>query len=253
MLPDGITLAAAVELACTVAAQTRDGEPSLRRPAEAWFADLPLWVDALDWLVDGRRPTAAEEWSAPTWEIWPIESEDDVTSVDWCLYQDRFRRAATQHGFSTNLAAALSMALAEMADNVYQHAGGSRGFAVFQVVERCVHWCVADLGRGVLASLRSSERWSSLENAQGALVAACRGGATSRAGAAAGNGFRQVERSLASLNGWLRFRSDDAVIELHGTSGALQSRLRSNPRLAGLQIAASCAIGGPPAIASISR
>jgi len=80
--------------------------------------------------VDEKRPIAAAEWSAPIWELWPIESEDDVTSVDWCLYQDRFRRAATEHGLATNLAAALSMALAEMADNVYQHAGGSQALGV---------------------------------------------------------------------------------------------------------------------------
>lgn len=248
--PDGVTLAAGVELACTIAAQVRNGDNSLRDATDSWFSHLELWNTAMNWLVDGKRPAPAAEWSAPTWELWPIESEDDVTSVNWRLYQDRFRRAATEHGFKSNLAAALSMALAEMADNVHQHAGGGRGFAVFQVADRCVHWCVADTGRGVLASLRSTERWKTLKNAQEGLVAACRDGATSRAGMTNGNGFRQVERSLASLNGRLRFRSDDALLELSGTSGALESRLRSSPQLPGLQIAASCALGGSPEIAS---
>jgi hypothetical protein len=190
-------------------------------------------------------------WAAPTVEMWPIHTEDDVAGLGWSQFQDRFRRSAVQRGFSTKLASALSMALAEMADNVFQHSDGARGLVAFHIVERCVHWCVVDLGRGVLASLRTSSRWHSLERASDALVAVWRDHATSRPQAVTGSGFRQVERSLASLNGRLRFRSDDAVLELAGTDGGLRSTLRSSPPLIGLQISASCAIGNEPAVSSI--
>ena len=244
--PTGATLAAAVELACTVAARQATGDDSLRRDADRWLGAGAFWNDAIRWLVDGRRPPPAARWSAPSLELWGIETEDDVTSDDWQLYQDRFRRSAVEHGFASNLAAAISMAIAEMADNVYQHSGCTRGLAVFQVADRAVHWCVGDIGRGVLGSLRTSERWASLRTAQEALTAVWRDGATSRSSATEGSGFRQVERSLASLHGWLRFRSDDAVLELSGATGVPKARLRSSPPLSGLQIAVSRSIGNLP-------
>lgn len=240
-----ITLAAAVELACTVASGGAE-RSSLAQATARWFGGLSLWRAMIAWLVDGQRPSRpADAMSAPTFEMWAIEDEDDVTGTDFVLYQDRFRRTATQHGFSSALGAALSRALAEMADNVYQHSGGCRGLAVFHFAEKRVSWCVADLGQGMLASLRSSERWAHLENAQAALVAVWHAQATSRPGASSGDGFRQVERSLAALNGHLRFRTDDAVLELVGTSGALRPTSRTNPMLRGLQIAATCALGDP--------
>jgi hypothetical protein len=140
-----------------------------------------------------------------------------------------------------------------MADNVYQHSGGARGLAVFQVADRAVHWCVGDVGRGVLGSLRTSKRWASLRTEQEALTAVWRDAATSRSDAAEGSGFRQVERSLASLHGRLRFRSNDAVLELSGATGILKARVRSSPPLSGLQIAVSCAIGKPPEIVPVSQ
>jgi hypothetical protein len=132
-----------------------------------------------------------------------------------------------------------------MADNVYQHSGGARGFAVFHFDDKRVSWCVADVGQGVLGSLRSSERWSHLQTAREALVAVWHDRATRRPGVRSGDGFRQVERSLAALNGHLRFRTDDAVLELAGGNGALRPSSRTNPRLPGLQIAATCALGDP--------
>jgi hypothetical protein len=239
-----ITLAAAVELACTVAAGGT-GRAALAQVTAQWFGRLPLWRTMTAWLVDGDRPPrVVDPASAPVWEMWAIERDDDVTGTDWRLYQDRFRRSATQHGFTTSLGAALSKALAEMADNVYQHSGGVRGFVVFCFAERCVAWCVADLGRGVLGSLRSSERWAHLSNARDALGAAWFQHATRRPGPNSGTGFREVERSLAALNGHLRFRTDDAVLELDGRSGGLQPKTASNPMLRGLQLSATCAVGG---------
>lgn len=240
-----ITLAGAVELACTVASGGAE-RSALAQAAARWFGGLSLWRTMIAWLVDGQRPLRpADPMSAPIFEMWAIEGEDDVAGTDWILYQDRFRRTATQFGFSSALGAALSRALAEMADNIYQHSGGGRGFAVFCFAEKRVSWCVADLGQGMLASLRSSERWAHLQNARDALVAVWHARATSRPGASSGDGFRQVERSLAALNGHLRFRTDDAVLELVGTSGALRPISRTNPELPGLQIAATCALGDP--------
>lgn len=196
-----------------------------------------------DWLVDGRRPTPPDVFAAPVFELWPIDSEDDIVGTRWTEFQDRFRRSATNHGFTSRLGAALSMALREMCDNVVQHAGGARGFAAYQLAEKRVAWTVVDVGRGVLASLRMSERWRSISTSQAALLAVWNEHASSRPGKHSGTGFGQVELSLAALNGHLRFRTGDAVLELAGTSGALTQTHRSNPALRGLQVGATCALG----------
>jgi hypothetical protein len=247
-----ITLAAAVELACTIASGGTE-RAALAEAAASWFGRLTLWRAMIAWLVEGKRPPRpADAMSAPVSEMWAIEGEDDVAGTNWVLFQDRFRRTATRHGFSSSLGAALSRALAEMADNVYQHSGGARGLAVFHFADKRVSWCVGDVGQGVLGSLRSSERWSHLQSARDALVAVWHDGATRRPGARAGDGFRQVERSLAALSGRLRFRTDNAVLELEGMSGALRPTSRTTPVLAGLQIAATCALGDPGEIVVIS-
>lgn len=250
LLPDEprVTLAAAVELACTIAAGGAE-RAALGVAAERWFGGLSLWRAMNDWLVEGARPTRpANAMSSPISELWPIENADDVAGTDWVLFQDRFRRAATHHGFSSSLGAALSRALAEMADNVHQHAGGARGLAVFHFDDRRVAWCVADIGQGMLDSLRSSARWAHLGSARDALRAVWYDGATRRPEARSGDGFRQVERSLAALNGRLRFRTGDDVLELVGAGGALRPTARTTPALPGLQIAATCALGEPAEI-----
>lgn len=240
-----ITLAAAAELACTVAHQRGAGRSLLGEAADGWFRSLVPWRSMVDWLVDGRRPTPPDVFAAPVFEVWPIEFEDDIVGTRWTEFQDRFRRSATHHGFTSRLGAALSMALREMCDNIVQHARGARGFAAYQFAEKRVAWTVVDVGRGVLASLRASERWRSISTSEAALLAVWNDHASSRPDRLSGTGFGQVELSLAALNGHLRFRSGDAVLELSGTSGALTQTYRSNPELLGLQVGATCALGPP--------
>ncbi len=243
-----ITLAAAAELACTVVHRRAAGETALGDAAAGWFRGLAPWHAMVAWLVDGQRPAAVGDWSAPVFEMWAIEVDDDIVGTEWGLYQQRFKRSAEAHGFSSKLGAALSMAMGEMADNIVSHADGGRGFAAFQFANKQVAWTVVDVGRGVLASLRSSPRWQSrLSSAQDALLAVWRDQASSRPDHPKGTGFRQVEKSLAALNGQLRFRTDDAVLELSGTTGALQPTYRSSPDMRGLQIAVGCALETPSA------
>lgn len=238
-----VTLAAAAELACTVAHQRSAGCSLLGEAADGWFRNFAPWRAMVAWLVDGRRPTAPDVFAAPVFELWPIEFEGDIVGTRWTEFQDRFRRSATNHGFTSRLGAALSMALREMCDNIVQHAGGVRGFAAYQVAEKRVAWTVVDVGRGVLASLRTSERWRSISTSEAALLAVWNDHASSRPDKLRGTGFGQVELSLAALNGHLRIRSGDAVLELSGTSGALRQTRRSNPELLGLQMGATCALG----------
>ncbi|MFN7141855.1 MAG: hypothetical protein ACK4UN_21250, partial [Limisphaerales bacterium] len=75
-------------------------------------------------------------------------------------YESRFVKAAKEHGFGAK-ADALAGALFEMSDNVVQHGaeGGAlppKGVIGYHVEEGRLTFAVADVGRGVLASLLSS-------------------------------------------------------------------------------------------------
>lgn len=242
--PTGVTLGAAIELICGAVAASQTGDDKLRGAANRWFGSIPTFAHALAWIADGDRPPISDATSSPVSDVWAIEDADDVTGTEWTLFQDRFRRSATAHGFSSQLGAALSLAMREMGDNIFQHAGGARGIVAFQFRRRAAFWSVADLGRGALARLRDNPRWASLESAESALTAIWRDHASSRE-TGGGSGFRQVERSIASLSGFLRFRSGDGVLELSGESGQLQSTIRSSPSMPGFQLSIGCGIGSP--------
>jgi hypothetical protein len=242
--PTGVTLGAAIELICGAVSASRTGDDKLRGAATRWFGSIPTFAHALAWIGEGQRPPISHPTSSPVADVWAIEDEDDVTDKEWTLFQDRFRRSAAAHGFSSQLGAALSLAMREMGDNIFQHAGGARGVVAFQLCRRAAFWSVADLGRGALARLRDNPRWASLESAEAALTAIWRDHASSRE-TGGGSGFRQVDRSIASLNGFLRFRSGDGVLELSGESGRLQSTVRSSPPMSGFQLSICCGMGGP--------
>lgn len=242
--PTGITLGAAIELICGAVSASQTGDNRLRAAATHWFGSIPTFSHTLAWIETGERPPVSPATSSPVADVWAIEDEGDVTSAAWTLFQDRFRRSAAAHGFSSQLGAALSLAMREMGDNIFQHAGGARGVVAFQLTKRAAFWSVADLGRGALARLRDNPTWQHLESAEAALTAIWRDHASSRV-SGGGSGFRQVERSIASLNGFLRFRSGDGVLELSGEAGTLQSTVRSSPSMPGFQLSICCGIGYP--------
>jgi hypothetical protein len=248
--PSGITLDAAAEFACALASEASGGP--LSRLYKQSLKRVDLLNEMVGWLATAKRPAIAPLASAPLQDMWAIETRDDVSSLQWIEFQDRFRRAAARCGFSSDLGAALSLALGEMGDNVFRHSGGARGLVAYHIRDRAMTWCAVDIGRGVLTSLRGSDRWKDLPNAESALLAVWRDHATSRPDSVAGTGFRQVDRSIAAMNGVLRFRTDDAALGLTGSSGAFRGSQRTSPRLCGLQVSVSCSIGKPFAAEPLS-
>jgi hypothetical protein len=112
----------------------------------------------------------------------------------------------------------------------------------YSVGRRTMTFAVADLGRGVLASLRTNPAWAALTSSREALVRAIRDRASRRTSVPKGGGFDQVHRALADLNGVLRFRSGDAALILDGRGRDRQITASDSPAMAGFQISVTCAI-----------
>jgi hypothetical protein len=85
---------------------------------------------------------------------------DLSAGVEWRYYLDRFRRSLIDRlRLTPARAMGIAGALGEMVDNVVQHAGlgaAPRGIIGYEVSEAALSFAVADLGRGVLSSLRDN-------------------------------------------------------------------------------------------------
>ena len=127
--------------------------------------------------MDVRRPSAERvNWAKPRALMAERFSPDDLErdSPDdppkpWELYAIRFSRSAQAAGFNPTVANGLMAALYEMTRNALEHAESPHpAFVGYQAEGGVALFCVADVGRGVLASLRSCKDYSALTKHDGA-------------------------------------------------------------------------------------
>jgi hypothetical protein len=248
--PSGITLGALMELVCAWWTWARDGQKAGASVVEAWSAYLPDLREANGLLNDERPRCAAELFGAPRKELWALRRAEDLWGDEALLFQERFRRSLKVNGFGGRLSLAISKAMQEMADNVLQHSGRDEyrpapGLLGYQVEQQWMSYAVADVGRGVLSSLKTNPKWSSLSSSKDALTAAVLNDATRRADAPNGNGFDQVKRSLIDLGGRLRFRTGSAWLSLaENGRDARRITVGSCERIVGFQLVVSCSLKG---------
>lgn len=195
-------------------------------------------------------------------EFFSIASEDEMGNdppddqwTPWQLYAIRFSRSAQAAGFTKTVADGLMGALYEMTRNALEHAESPHPTLVgYQAESGVALFCVADAGRGVLASLRSCTDYSHLTKHDEAISTAIQEGTSRKGYRNGGLGFRQVFRALAEFNGHLRFRSGDACLQIVGTDcGPNRGDFHGTPTLSGFQVTVCCRTrppeaGAPPAV-----
>lgn len=217
---DSIKLDAAVDLACWFAT-ANDG---VREAAAAWVERQLQRSAVLRAALAALDPTAPSGGVGGNWIVCPtLGPEADIERGE---FQMRFRMELGRvAGFSDELARATAAALGELLDNVAEHSGSSRsaparGVVAHQMVPGYAKYVVADLGRGILRSLRTNPRHAGLATEVEALRAVVYEGATSRIGVARGNGVRQVLNSIVELRGMVRIRSVEACVDVTGDTTA---------------------------------
>lgn len=246
-LLSGITLGALGELVCWGAQWASDERGQHVEHIRRWAREHgPL---ANSWRALRAPATLPAQTSTSCFEVRPVPRHDEVGGLEWARFQQRFSERLTAHGFHGRLARALSKAFIEMADNVICHSGPdsqapASGIVAYHVEDRWMAYAVADTGRGILASLRTAPRWQHLSTSIAALQAVLHERATCRPEFEQGGGYKQVVHSLAELNGFLRFRTGDAQVELRGTAADLQQSGGPVPWLSGLQLVVHCALDG---------
>jgi hypothetical protein len=165
-------------------------------------------------------------------------------SEEWQLWAGRADQAAQSAGFAKTVAGMILGAFGELQDNVFRHSQAYEGAVVaYAIVDGGFELVVSDRGIGVLGSLRTHPDYADVPDAGAALRLALANGET-RFGRDSGGGvgIGQIFRALANLDGDLRFRSDDHVLEVRGHSPSLQGHLevRHKAALPGLTISVLC-------------
>ena len=151
------------------------------------------------------------------------------------------RERMTAAGFTPMTAKALTGALTEIITNVWLHAQTiTPALVAYQLERERVYLAVADLGIGVLQSLRSNSEHQALTTSMAALKKAMLVGVSRFPEQGRGYGFDTVLRAIADQWGVVRLRSGEAVLEFHGTKDVRRSQASYGTNLGGLQVAFSC-------------
>ena len=152
----------------------------------------------------------------------------------------RGRRACEAVGLRAQQSA-LHLAMTAMTENAILHAQSTAGVLVgYRMGSDGVQFTVADVGCGVLASLRTNPEYSHLRHHTQALRLALQAG-VSRLGTGNGFGFHALFRALARQFGTLRFRTGDVCITMDGQQFDSDLRPETYPELiAGFQVTVCC-------------
>jgi anti-sigma regulatory factor (Ser/Thr protein kinase) len=182
-------------------------------------------------------------------EFYLIETETDLQTEEWRLFTIRFSRSAQGVGLTKTVAEGLRAALREMAENAVIHSQTThRILASYRTLDGFAQFCVADVGIGVLNSLRGCPDFQYLRFDYEAIKEALRDGVSCSGRKGGGMGFREIWKALAEEWGILRFRSGEGCIMMDGSGlDADHSREEFVPRLPGFQVTVSCRTDDSPA------
>jgi hypothetical protein len=176
-------------------------------------------------------------------EFFVLATEAELQCDSWENFCGRFERAAWNQGFVKEAAANLHSALYEMASHALTHAFSKIAPLVcYEVHDGIAAFTVADLGVGVLQSLRSAAKYQYLSRDVDAIHAALHTGVTRLS--TGGFGFNSVFKALAKQWGQLRFRSGTGCVSMDGLDTSVDRATYSFPPLmAGFQVSVCCRSG----------
>jgi len=246
-----ITLGAAFELACCYCDIIKDKNP-VPNIISQWMRRWPMFARACHCLENYGFENVSHStlWSAPSWEICSAPVNGEVYGNGWELFQQRFSRSLQNNAFSRSLALALAGALAEMSDNISEHSApqdsvSAHGIVGFHVSPYRATFSVADLGQGVLSSLRKNPKWLYLDNSADALLEAVWNGASARIQEQQGDGFAEVHKAVSQLNGSMRYRSGGSILSVQGNLSERNINRSFGTNLAGFQLTVLCCLDTP--------
>ena len=169
---------------------------------------------------------------------------DPAGEDGWISFLVSAQRAAAAVGIPARQGAQVVAAMKELASNVAEHSGAPEtGMVAFRAAPPGrFEFAVADRGKGVLESLRTSSDYAGLaSHAQALRLALEEGVSRLGRGTGRGNGFRPIFAGLADMKGHLRFRSGDHALSIDGRFELKSPALAQKGMLPGFIAMVSCA------------
>ncbi|CAN5538096.1 hypothetical protein BH11PLA2_BH11PLA2_16500 [soil metagenome] len=174
-------------------------------------------------------------------EFHALEGSAPTLDPAWEDFANRFFRSAVDAGFQKVVADGIGATMHELAENVFLHAESPVGaVAGYHVSPGVACFTIADVGVGVLASLRTCSEYTHLQYHGEALSAVLRNHASKFGSGKGGNGFRQLFKSLVDQRGELRFRTGEARMTMSGELSSALGVGSFGESLPGFQITVVC-------------
>lgn len=164
---------------------------------------------------------------------------DQLTDeTPWTGFLIRVSSVCKSGGFDPRAKNAIMAAFGEFRSNVLEHAGQLRGaIAAFHLGDRGLEIVVADKGRGVLASMQSSDVYKSLDDSGSALKLIVTDGVSRYDSPERGHGFTYLFQGLANRFNHIRLRSGDHALEVFRENGVRPTeRVSQKARIPGLLV-----------------
>lgn len=235
----GLSLAGAVELA-TIETHLSSLNGGTQSPIRVSGCSIWLLLKASRWPIGSHRQQLRK--GTHTVLVLPNDPRD----AWWTQRLHNLLRELIVNGFPSSLARGLTGGVAEMVDNIWQHAGTpAPGLLVYRVCRRKFAFSVADIGVGILASLRKNPQYRWLDSSMDAIGQAMRPGVSACNGG--GMGFPSLFHAIADLWGNARLRSGEASLLIDRTHEQRTIDRTYLPFLPGLHVSVRCALDPTPA------
>jgi hypothetical protein len=230
-----VSLAAAVELAL-IEAHYRTLGLSSRKFNFAPNCSVYTTIKAANW------PSSKRAKSKQTDDIVVIVLPGADSNSWWIEQLQLLKSKLTDNLFPPRLATALTGGVAEMVDNAWLHSASDQpALLAYQVRNRRFAFSVADMGIGILRSLKQNPKYDWLQSSKEAIQFAVRPGVSSRLDGG-GMGFTTMLKSMADIWGNARVRTGQASLLIDGTQEVRTNNFIYLPHLPGLHVSVRCSL-----------
>jgi anti-sigma regulatory factor (Ser/Thr protein kinase) len=229
-----VSLAAAVELAL-IEAHYRTLGLSSRKFNFAPQCSVYSTIKSANW------PSSKKANSKQTGDIVVIVLPGADSNSWWIEQLQLLKGKLTDKLFPPKLATALTGGVAEMVDNAWLHSASDQpALLAYQVRNRRFAFSVADMGIGILRSLKQNPKYDWLQSSKEAIEFAVRPGVSRLDGG--GMGFTTMLKSMVDIWGNARVRTGQASLLIDGTQEVRTNNFIYLPHLPGLHVSVRCSL-----------